>query len=117
MKLIDSMGYNENLSWCRPYISEDGRYAVAINEGEICGMILDGEPVEPVINQDRRWETIYTDEMIERFARSVNPNYDMYKGYDDLHIALERLREVGCCECPFCGECEAVNEEIEDTEA
>lgn len=35
MKLYETMSENENLSWCRPYVSEDGKKAIVVNEGEI----------------------------------------------------------------------------------
>lgn len=46
MKTYEKMSYGENLSWCKPYISEDERYALAVNEGEIINIQIDGRDIE-----------------------------------------------------------------------
>lgn len=94
----------ESLGWCKPYVSEDGQYALAINEGEVAGMILNGEDIKA--------DKLDKADLLERFARVVNPDYDDYSGWDDLHIALEgKVRECGCASCPWFGICDAMDGE------
>lgn len=95
----------ENLSWCRPYVSDDGAYALALNEGEIAGMILNGEDIEA--------GKLDSAELLRRFAKAVNPDYGDYDGWDDLHIALEgKIRERGCAECPWFDVCDAMSGDV-----
>jgi hypothetical protein len=105
-KLYEKMNPGENLSWCRPFVDEDGKYAIAVNEGQIVSMILNGEEQSDI-----------TDDLVYRFANDVNLNYDLYQGWSDLHIICDALPERGCSECPFRDECDAmiVDEDDEET--
>ena len=86
-----------NLGWCKPYISEDGKSAISLTDGKISGMMLGGVKMD-------------TDFDFAKFARAVNPDYDDYDGWDDLHIALDGgIREGACCDCPWFGICEAMD--------
>lgn len=96
---------DDNLSWCKPYVTPDMQYAIAVNEGKIVGMRYDGSDVDP----DQYDSLIYT------LARTVNPDYDYYRDWEPLHIALDTMRECGCIDCPWFDLCEAMAEEIEDT--
>lgn len=101
-----------NLSWCRPYESNDGRVEFTYCEfgrpGErIYGLIIDGEEVTVPL------DAIEAD--IERAARIVNEYYDDYRGYDATHILLDGdVKEVGCPDCPWFEECEAMDDEIDE---
>ena len=87
----------ENLGWCIPYISSDGKHAIAVNEGKVCGMILDG------VDLDTKFD-------VNRFARVVNQHYSNYDGWDDLHIALEGgVSAESCSNCPWFGICDAMD--------
>lgn len=100
MKYIDYMEQHpkENMSWCRPFLSDDG-HALALNEGDPTCRFPDG--------------AIGGQELMKRFAMEVNPSYDLYSGWDDIHIALECMHEVGCVDCPFADMCEVMNDELE----
>ena len=56
------------------------------------------------------------EEALEQLAREVNSDYDLYSGYDDTHIALQSMHEIGCWHCPFRDECEAMGEEVSSTD-
>ena len=111
MKYIDYMNdhEDENLSWCKPYADESGEYTLILHDGM----------VDAITTPDRiayRYNGTLTEELMESFARAVNPDYDDYSGWDDLHIALESMHEVGCAHCPFKDDCEAMGEEMSDTD-
>ena len=98
---------DENLDWCKPYISDDGRYAIAINEGEIIEAITpDGHlPVGHL--------SPLTEDEIEKLAREIDHDYDLYDGWNDTEIILNKLHETGCSSCPFFGKCDAMQQEME----
>lgn len=112
MKTYEKMSYGENMSWCRPYISEDERYMLAINEGEIISIQIDGRLVE--MDEKEPGHYRYSKNLLQRLARSVNPDYDEYEGYTDTYIILNALEERGCAECPWRDECDAMIEEDDD---
>lgn len=101
----------ENLSWCRPYVSDDGAYAISVTEGEVSGMRLNGDDsVSASLAEPGR-----RSELLKQFAKAVNPDYGDYDGWDDLHIALEgKIRERGCAECPWFDVCDAVSGDVEE---
>ena len=109
MKNYEKMSYGENLGWCKPYISEDERYALAINEGKIISIQIDGRLVE--MDEREPGHFRYSKDLLHRLARSVNPDYDEYVGYADTYIILDALEERGCAECPWRDECVAMLEE------
>ena len=95
----------ENLSWCKPYTAKDGAYALIMYEGK----------PDSIISPDceaHRWNGTLTDDVMEHFARAVNPDYDLYSGYDDAYIAIIAMQECGCAACPFCADCDAMGEEF-----
>ena len=95
-----------NLGWCKPYISHNNKYALAVNGVEVVGMLFAGEDIQP----DRLDDNL----LLRLFARAVNNSYDDYSGYDDLHIATDALSERGCRNCPWFDMCDAMDEEIPD---
>lgn len=107
MTIRDLMQDNgENLGWCRPYVSDNGKYAIAVNEGKIAGMILNGEDINP--------DKLDAPDIINKFAKAVNPDYGIYSGWGDLHIALDGdVRECGCRNCPWFGICDAMDGEVD----
>lgn len=91
---------NENLSWCRPYIHD--RVQFSILEGNISGLMIDGDDVDP------------NPESIRTAAQIVNPDYSEYEGWTDLHILLDGdAHECACCDCPWFDVCSAMDEEVE----
>lgn len=111
MKYYENMNYGENLGWCKPYISEDDRYALVLHEGEISTIQADGRDLD-WDDKDPIYVTLrYSKDLLHRLARSVNPDYDEYEGYTDTHIILDAMQERGCAACPWRDECDAMIEE------
>ena len=112
MKAIEMMKDNENLGWCKPYATPDEKTWVVVSEG-MASIIIDAG------------KTTYgaTDKQIEALAKRLNEDFDLYSGYDPLHILIEGMEgqyfglrghhaERGCSECPFRDVCDAVNEDV-----
>lgn len=102
MKRYEKMRDGENLSWCKPYVSKDGKNAVTICECKMDGLMIDGEVIY--------WEKADKEEVEKRLAVVVNPNYSSpdYDGWDNLSIALDSMVETGCNKCPFNDLCDAM---------
>lgn len=47
MKQYEKMMPGENLSWCKPMVSRDGRVTIAVNEGAVAGLMVDGKDLQP----------------------------------------------------------------------
>ena len=94
----------ENLSWCKPLSFMDGKIVIALHEGTIDSMIIDGTEVDA------------NDENIQNAARLANSSYDCYKGWDDTHILIDaESEELPCRRCPWFDVCAAMDEIIEET--
>lgn len=112
MKYIEYMEThaNENLSWCKPYTNNDETVYIVVHDGE----------AESISTPDREIVRGYNgtqdaiDEAVAQIAKDINPYYDDYSGWSDLHIALEEMHECGCASCPFKGDCDAMGEEMND---
>ena len=98
---------DENLTWCCPYVTDDGRYAVAVNEGEII------EAVTPEGHLPEGHLSPLTAQEIEALARAVNPDYDLYEGWDDTYITLQAMHKTGCADCPFFERCDAMDQRMD----
>lgn len=94
-----------NLGWCKPYVSADGSHVLILHDGEV-------ESIFSPAVRAYRWNGSLTDEVMAAFAREVNPYYDDYQGWTDLHIALEAMQETGCWHCPWRDDCDAMGEEV-----
>ena len=101
MKIIDTMRDGENMGWCVPYATKDE--SVWVVSSENCVSIKDGDTA--IDNA--------TPEQIREYAKKINEDYDLYSGWDDLHILLDGMRSHGCTECPFRDVCEAVQDDVE----
>ena len=100
---------NENLSWCKPYSDDSGEYMLVMHDGEVHSIL------SPTC-EAFRYDGTLTDELMERFAREVNHDYDLYSGWSDIHIALEAMHEVGCVSCHWRDDCEVMGEEMSETD-
>lgn len=100
----------ENLSWCRPYRSENGRVALSCNEGRIQTVSIDGEEIDIDFSrhdQEPLWERACK-------AALDEDTLGRYDGYSWREIALsDALVECGCANCPWKDTCDAMSEEIE----
>ena len=94
-----------NLGWCKPYFSEDENVVLAVNEGKPCGVMIDREDIRP--------EYVDKPETIHRVAVRVNAYHEDYVGWDDLHVALDVMKEGDCCDCPWFGICDAMDGDVE----
>lgn len=105
MSYRDTMIENqENLEWCKPLSFLGGRVIVALNEGQITCISVDGKtlPSYP--------ENVHADS-IRTAAKLVNPEYDEYSGWPDTHILLEAdYEELPCCKCPWFDVCDAMDD-------
>ena len=90
----------DNLSWCKPISFLDGKVIAAVNEGDICGLRIDGKDVDA------------TPETIKMVAKLVNEDYDLYSGRSDAFIMLDADHEhLPCCDCPWFDVCDAMDNE------
>ena len=85
--------------YCVAYASSDGRFFLL---DEPCTISVYDKTTE-------KWIDGLTLNLAE-FAKSINPLYDDYHGWDDLHIAKEAMQKVPCYECPAHEFCEAYSE-------
>lgn len=92
----------ENLNWCRPYLSLANGSRMVVKEGREINIWTPDISIYGANEEDMR-----------KFTRYVNADYDLYSGWSDLHIALDAMCEVGCSDCPFNRECDAMDEEFE----
>ena len=101
MKMYEKMSHTENLGWCKPYTTSDGRFAVAVCEGDIVSMLIKGVDIDT------------TPETIKALAATINEDYSLYRGCSDCDIALDAMTETGCASCPWrdCCECMVCDEE------
>lgn len=89
----------DNLSWCKPYKHGKANISIAVNEGQIVGIRIDGKDVDVTPES--------TKELIERLEIDAN----QYDGWDDIYILLEDgWEEVGCAECPWFEKCDAMED-------
>lgn len=98
---------NENLGWCKPLAWKDGKVILAINEGTVVGIQINGEDAHT------------TPENIKVVAQWINDMYNDYSGLDDTHIILDcedEAEELPCRLCPWFGTCDAMDEEDEEVE-
>lgn len=95
-------GTEKTLGWCEAISLLGGKVIVAKNDGRIHSIQINGKDV--ICNQDT----------IKTAARLVNDCYDLYSGRSDTYILMDAEHEhLPCCECPWFGVCEAMDEEYE----
>lgn len=93
---------NENLEWCRPESYLNGRVVLAINEGRVDGISIDGQDLDT------------TPDNIRKVAQMVNDECDLYEGQTDIQIIQDaEHKELPCRLCPWFDVCQAMDE-VED---
>lgn len=104
MTYRDYMAKNEhNLSWCTPYSFLNGKVKIAVNEGQIVGIMIDGQSID------------CTPENIKSVAQLVNTSYHEYEGWSDTHIIFDSIYdELPCRSCPWFDICDAMDEPYND---
>ena len=106
MEYRDMMQQNDdNLGWCKPLSWEDGRVVLAVNEGAVSGIQVDGASIE------------ITPENIKAIAQRINSEYGEYSDCGDTEIILDcedEAEELPCRLCPWFYSCDAMDEEIEE---
>ena len=100
---------HENFSWCKPYADDTETHFLIVYDGIASSIST------PYITAHRYGGCDFEAEL-EALARDVNPDYDLYSGYNDQQIAMERMHEIGCWHCPFRDECETMGEEMDETD-
>ena len=104
---FEKTGSTENMSWCRPFTDDSEEYFLIQHDGEI-------ESAKTPDGIFYRYNGTLTPDVLESIAKAVNTYHDDYHGWTDEHIALEAMHELGCVNCPFRHECEAINEYMEE---
>jgi hypothetical protein len=112
---------DENIGWCSPLRFLGGRVIISLNGGVVNSILLDGEDVTDDRPADLkrayydREDSYYSPAVLERIARLVNPDYDLYKGRTPTEILLDApMDELACRDCPWFDTCAAMDEEIEE---
>lgn len=100
---------DENINWCKPYTNNTESSFIVVYDGD--AMAISTPTLEA-----HRYDGSLNDDVLHRFAKRINQHYDVYHGWDDLHIALEMMHEVGCINCPFKDDCDVMGEEMEETD-
>ena len=96
---------NDNLSWCRPESYLNGRVVLAINEGRVDGISIDGQDLST------------TPDNIRKVAKMVNDDYGLYEGWTDTEIIWgAEHKELPCRLCPWFEVCQAMDEEEDEEE-
>lgn len=102
----------ENLSWCRPYRSENGRVALSCNAGSIQSLMIDEREIDtdwPSCDQSQLWERVCRASIDDEALLDIET-----RRYSWREIALmDGLVECGCANCPVADTCDAMLEEIE----
>jgi len=100
---------DENMDWCKPYVSDDGEYAIVMYSGH-------PESIRTPSGDAYRYNGTLNERTLQEFARAVNPDYHPNRGWSDEYMAIEPLHETGCASCPWRDECEAMYETIGETD-
>lgn len=96
-----------NFEWCKPYTNDAETHYLVIYDGI-------ANSIDTPDMTAHRYGGSDFEAALETLAREVNPDYELYSGYSDQKIALDRMHEIGCWHCPFRDECEAMGEDLDD---
>ena len=89
MKLYERMNQGENLFWCKPLSNKEGTRVIIVNGGIVIRSLFTVSTPKEFREQGN-----------DIYANQANPEYLIEKY--GLHY------ELGCPECPFRDECEAM---------
>ena len=104
--------YDENLAWCRPYRSENGRVALSVCEGVLSGLEIDGQEIDVFDPHDKAREDLW--EKVARAAVTDKDELTLFNGYSWSEIVLQNyVVECGCSTCPWFEQCYAMYEDME----
>lgn len=104
---------DQNMSWCKPYISDNERVVAAVNEEGIICLRIDGEDIPETRNEKGQYAI--SDEAIKRAAMIVNPDYADYEGYsEEEKFYRGDIHETGCAFCPWRDDCEVMDYDDEE---
>lgn len=99
------------VSWCSAYKIGDHVVAAVINGCEVAAVMIDNYEIVP--NGQSTGGMHYTTGQLDYIAKLANRSYDLYKGYDPVHILLEAAKDqIPCRECPWFEVCYAMDEEV-----
>lgn len=107
---------SENLSWCKTMVTSDGGVVVTMVECEISDIIVDDAALAP----QKRLGLIkrFSDAQLRAVARLLDEDADERMEHrwsaTELICGSDALHEIGCANCPYYGECEAMDAEYED---
>lgn len=94
---------DENMEWCRPYISENERVKLIVMGG-----------IESLIIDDKEYDTITPDLIHKAALIATDGDYDLFSGYSDTDLIIMCSEEQACYECPWFDECQAMDEIIDE---
>lgn len=106
MKLYENMYEWENLSWCKPMATDDGKVWMICHEGE--------KPTITAADGAR----ISDGTKIQALARAYNADYDdaVQNGDGATDILRDAMRECGCCKCPLRDKCECMENQEDESD-
>ena len=102
---------HENLGWCKPYFSKNGRVQFTINEGAIVSICVDKNEIVPAKNHlSSQQPEHFSEDTLKEVARMINERYDSLSDSEqDQMILAGEISEGACCECPWFLSCEAMD--------
>lgn len=92
-----AIDHDENVSWCKPYVSSDGRTKYILTDGKISELIVDGK--------SKAIDDVTIDE-IDALARLNNPYYDDESTPVENLLRNDEFTERSCAACPWFLKCE-----------
>lgn len=100
MKLYEKMRNGENMSWCKPYLTEDRKVWLIEKEAMPEELIIEGiritKPDEKVIETLAK---IYNGEYYKTSEGQIKPDA----------ILIDAMTEWGCADCPDRNVCELMD--------
>ena len=101
--------HDENMYWCKPFLTEDGSVAYTSFEARINDIKMDGA---------EKHGSDITAEDLNALARRLESFYDCCEGYTDTEIIFTSTtaRESACHECPWFEDCAAMDDPVDFNE-
>ena len=92
-----AIDHDENVYWCKPYVSSDGRTKYILTDGKISELIVDGKSTAI--------DDVTIDE-IDALARLHNPYYNDESTPAENLMGNGEFTERSCAACPWFRKCE-----------